>query len=270
MGTSYFYLEFLLAFHTLLSSSGKFSNPAILALEYTLVPQASYPTQLHQAIAGYEFILTKTHDPSRVVFSGDSAGGTIILSLLLHIGNTKANKAGLKSNGSGIEVGNDIKGVLPALGILISPWTTLISPLDKNTKSDYLDATNLHHYARQYCGSKFSPNDPAISPGSCKDISWWRRASPEKGFLVMWGKEEVFAPEIREWVGLLEGAGIAVNGIEESGGIHAWPVASLFLSSTRKERVKGLEAMVEFIGQKMGGRGDGVVEVGGEKAAGFE
>ena len=56
MGTSYFYLEFLLAFHTLLSDSSytgtRFSNPSILALEYTLVPQASYPTQLHQAIAG--------------------------------------------------------------------------------------------------------------------------------------------------------------------------------------------------------------------------
>ena len=80
MGTSYFYLEFLLAFHTLLSDSSytgtRFSNPSILALEYTLVPQASYPTQLHQAIAGYKFLLAKTHDLSRIIFSGDSAGGT--------------------------------------------------------------------------------------------------------------------------------------------------------------------------------------------------
>ncbi len=267
MGTSYFYLEFLLAFHSLLSTLGNFSNPAILALEYTLVPEASYPKQLHQAIAGYEFALSKTHDPSHVVFSGDSAGGTIILSLLLHIGNIKANIARIKSRGSAIDVGNDIQGVLPALAVLISPWTTLISPLDKNTKSDYLDATNLHHYARQYCGSNFQPNDPAISPGNCKDISWWRRASPEKGFLVMCGKEEVFAPEIREWVRVLERAAVEVDAREEGGGIHAWPVASLFLSSTRKERVKGLEVMVKFIGEKM--RGNGMVEVDGEKVAGL-
>lgn len=67
----------------------------------------------------------------------------------------------------------------------------------------------------------------------------------------MWGKEEVFAPEIREWVGLLKGCGLGVEGIEEAGGIHAWPVASLFLSSTRHERLKGLEALVGGIGERI-------------------
>ncbi|CZS91435.1 related to hydrolase [Rhynchosporium agropyri] len=249
MGTSRFYLEFLLAFHSLLSP--KFSNPAILALEYTLVPQASFPTQLHQAIAGYKFLLSKTHDPSRLVFSGDSAGGTLILSLLLHIGNSFSKS----KNGGKIRAvhdgGNDIQGVTPALAVLISPWTTLISPKDKNTKSDFLDANNLHHYARQYIGSQNSPDDPLISPGNCKDASWWRRAGPSKGMFVIWGKEEVFAPEIRDWVALLESADVSVEQREEEGGIHAWPVACMFLSSTREERIKGLVRIVRFIGERI-------------------
>ncbi|KAH7348782.1 Alpha/Beta hydrolase protein [Rhexocercosporidium sp. MPI-PUGE-AT-0058] len=276
MGTSYFYLEFLLAFHTLLSSPSythtKFSNPAILALEYTLVPQASYPTQLHQAIAGYKFLLTKTHDPSCIVFSGDSAGGTIILSLLLHIGNTKGNLAKGAKTKAVSAGGNDIQGVVPALAVLISPWTTLISEKDRNTKSDYLDADNLHHYARQYVGSRHSTSDPLISPGNCKDVAWWRRACPSKGLLVIWGREEVFAPEIRDWVKLLEGSDVGVTSSEETGGIHAWPVASLFLSSTREERIKGLVQIVGFIGDNMAistEGGGGMIEVDGKKVAGL-
>ncbi|KAI9055594.1 hypothetical protein LZ554_000540 [Drepanopeziza brunnea f. sp. 'monogermtubi'] len=243
MGTSYFYLEFLLAFVTLLSSTAKFANPAILALEYTLAPQASYPKQLHQAVAGY---------------SGDSAGGTLILSLLLHIGGSKASPNGMKTNISfdgkergEIEPANDIQGVVPGLAILISPWTTLISSLNQNTKSDYLDTASLHRYACQYVGPRYSPDGPSISPGNCKDVSWWRRASPGKGFFVIWGKEEVFAPEIRDWVSLVGDSKIDIRFKEEEGGIHAWPVASLFLSSTREERTKGLQTMVDFIGEKM-------------------
>lgn len=43
MGSSYFYLEFLLTWLSVLKSSGGFQNPAILSLEYTLVPDACYP-----------------------------------------------------------------------------------------------------------------------------------------------------------------------------------------------------------------------------------
>jgi hypothetical protein len=144
MGSSYFYLEFLLAFLSLLKSQGGFQNPAIFALEYTLVPDASYPTQLHQAIAGYKYILSITHNPSKICVSGDSAGATLILSLLLHLGNVSIK--GLKNiaNSSAKE---DIR---PGMAVLISPWVTLVSPKDNNTSADYLDADNLHLYARQY------------------------------------------------------------------------------------------------------------------------
>lgn len=274
MGTSYFYLEFLLAFNALLSSTASFTNPAILALEYTLVPQASYPRQLRQAVAGYKYALTKIHDPQRVVFSGDSAGGSLILCLLLHIGSTQSSLNGtktrtaLKNQGEDrTEPASDIQGVVPGLAVLISPWTTLISALDKNTKSDYLDAQNLHQYARQYVGPYHSISDPLISPGNCKDVSWWRRASPSKGFFVIWGKEEVFAPEIRKWVALMEDSEIDVGLREEEGGIHAWPVASLFLSSSRAERTKGLERMVRFIDEKLGNGDPAIIQIDAKNMA---
>lgn len=242
MGSSYFYLEFLLALLSLLSKD--FHNPAILALEYTLVPDDSYPTQLHQAIAGYKYVQSITHS-SQIIVGGDSAGASIILSLLLHLGN------GFKG---GSEIGNGIATQLglPGMAVLISPWVTLVSAKDKNTRSDYLDADNLHRYARQYSGTKISVHDPSISPGKCKDASWWRKAAPEKGFFISYGAEEVFSPEIKDLVALLEKAGVRVESQEEEGGIHAWPVASLFLCSTREQRTKGIREIVKQIRDRMG------------------
>lgn len=251
MGSSYFYLEFLLAFVCLLRGSG-FSNPAVLALEYTLVPDASYPVQLHQALAGYRYILSIIQDPSKICVSGDSAGGTIILSLLLHLAQLSQQNIKSSGNVNGIEVGEaGGQSILPGMAALISPWVTLVSPLDKNTASDYLDSFSLHQYAKQYAGSKFSVSDPFISPGKCKDVALWRKAAPSKGFFVTFGKEEVFAPEIRGLIALLKGAGIEVHTQDQVGGIHAWPVASLFLSSTMQERRKGLKAIVERIWDRM-------------------
>jgi len=243
MGSSYFYLEFFLAFVTLLKTSG-YHNPAIFALEYTLVPDKSYPVQLNEAIAGYKHVLSITHDPSRICVSGDSAGATLILSLLLHLANASKGKL----NGSSSATTED---VVPGMAVLISPWVTLVSSKDKNTPSDYLDARNLHHYAHQYARNKISLHDPLISPGKCKDVSWWRKASPSKGFFITYGTEEVFAPEIRDLVALLERAELRVEAQDQKGGIHAWPVAAPFLSSTREERQKGLKVIVEKIRKRM-------------------
>lgn len=238
MGSSYFYLEFLLAWITLLRVAG-FRNPAIFALEYTLVPDESYPVQLQQAIVGYNYVLSVTNDLSKVCVSGDSAGATLILSLLLHLAHGR--------HGSVPE-----RTILPGMAVLISPWVTLVSRKDLNTPSDYLDATNLHHYARQYANGKIAINDPLISPGNCKDTMWWKRASPSKGFFICYGSEEVFAPEVRDLLDVLKAAGARLESLEEQGGIHAWPVATLFLSSTKAERQKGLKVIVEQIRSRMG------------------
>lgn len=248
MGSSYFYLEFLIAFVSLLKSTTNFKNPALLALEYDLVPDKSYPVQLHQTIAGYNYIRSITHDPGKIVVAGDSAGATLILSLLLYLGSDKSEKI----PGAGVSANLPVVGCnRPGMAVLVSPWTTLVSSLDKNTASDYLDAANLHEYAKQYSGSKTSIHDPLISPGKCKDKLWWKDAAPAQGFFISFGAEEVFAPEIEGLIRLLNESGVKTEWQEEEGGIHAWPIASLFLCATRQKRTKGLEAMVKQIGERM-------------------
>ncbi|KAK5118336.1 hypothetical protein LTR62_002849 [Meristemomyces frigidus] len=229
MGSSYFYMEFLLAWVSLLRDAG-YANPALFALEYTLVPEATYPTQVQQALAGYKYCLSIANDPSQICISGDSAGATLVLSLLLVL----EKFAGMKDK-------------LPGLAIPISPWSIILSPNNQNTDSDYLDADSLHLYGSQYIGPNASSDDPLVSPGKCEDLARWRRASPTKGWFFVYGAEEVFAPDARNLIKRLRGAGVEVEQHEEKGWIHAWPVVKLFLCNGQRERQSGLKAMVDFM-----------------------
>ncbi|KAF2086483.1 alpha/beta-hydrolase [Saccharata proteae CBS 121410] len=228
MGSSYFYMEFLLAWVSLLRAAG-YANPALFALEYTLVPDAVYPTQVQQALAGYEHVLSVVAgDATRVCVGGDSAGATIVLSMLLSLSEHPYHRS-----------------QLPGLAAMISPWVTIVSPQNRNTPSDYLNSDSLHLYGKQYAGAKVSVSDPMVSPGNCRDLDRWANASPSRGWLFLYGSEEVLGPETRDLIDLLKKSGQHVDVNEEEGGIHAWPVAALYLGETADERLKGLRDIVE-------------------------
>jgi acetyl esterase/lipase len=233
MGSSFFYMEFLLAWVSLLKSAG-YRNPALFALEYTLVPDATYPTQLQETLAGYDYVLSLAQSSTRVVVGGDSAGATLILSFLLYMTDH-----------------TELRHQKPGLAVMISPWVTIISRNNRNTASDYLDSDSLELYGRQYIGNKVSADDPLVSPGHCRDVKKWSNASPEHGWYFLYGSEEVLGPETRELVSLLRSAGKEVDEWEEPGGIHAWPVASLYLGETREERLGGLKSIVEATKQRI-------------------
>jgi acetyl esterase/lipase len=235
MGSSYFYLEYLLTWLSVLSLSG-YDNPAIFGLDYTLVPDASFPTQVDETLRGYGHVLALAQDPSIVCVSGDSAGAALILCLLLRLGDVRPSRRGTGQ-----------QHPKPALAVLISPWATLVSTRHMNTVSDYLDVRQLHQYARQFAGSSTSVADPLVSPGCCMDSSCWKRSSPSEGIVITYGTDEVLAPDIEALVDTLEKAGVTVGVRAESGGIHAWPVASLFLSSSRDGRLEGLKTMTREI-----------------------
>jgi len=239
MGSAFFYLEFLMTWLSVLVCSG-YSNPAIFALEYTLVPDASYPTQINEAVAGYEHVLKVAQDPSIVCVSGDSAGGMLVLSLLLHLGK--------RAGGDGEQEGGIEK---PAMAMLISPWVTLLSEKKDSPGRDYLSVGQLNRYGRLLAGEMISATDPLISPGCCHDVEWWRRASPSNGYFITYGEDEILAPDIDELIRRLGQAGIAVQSEKEAGGIHAWPVASVFLSTSEEERLMGLRTMSSEIRRRM-------------------
>lgn len=232
MGSSYFYLEFLIAWITCLQDRG-YKNPAIFALEYTLVPDAQWPKQFDETRAAFRFVKDSFGDGagSRICVSGDSAGATLVLSMLLHPAALDEEPQFDKTN-------------RPALAILLSPWTHLVSKLNKNTPSDYLDNASLHRYAGQYAG-KLTRTDAVVSPGL--STGRWNKASPLDGYRIVYGSEEVFAPGIEETVKQMKDDGALVKQYSDEAGIHAWPVVKLFLGASRKERLSGLQKMTDYI-----------------------
>ncbi|MCJ1473186.1 hypothetical protein MMC13_001837 [Lambiella insularis] len=233
MGSNYFYLEPLLALLTLLKPY--YQNPAVFALEYDLVPDHAFPVQLVQASHGYNYALSLVdNDASRICVAGDSAGATLILSLLLYI----AKEPGSMER-------------KPGYATLISPWVSLVSPNNKDTPSDFLNAESLHLYGSQYAHKKQLLLDPLVSPGQCRYLDWWYRAAPSNGMYVTFGSEEVLAPEARQLVFRLRKAGVGVIVREEPGLIHAWVIARLFLGNG-DERTKGMSELAKMVALNIG------------------
>lgn len=248
MGSAYFYLEFLMVWHSLLLQAG-YENPAVFSLDYTLVPDELYPKQVNEAIAGYKHVLDIAKDSSKVCVAGDSAGGCLTLALLQELGAQAQNqrKKGASPNVRGGMVDPNTPSLpLPRMATLISPWVTLMTSLHYPSGIDYLDRKTLWKYAHEYAGESMINQHPS-SPGNCTDDELWKASCPDRGIYVIYGEEEVFAPDIEAFLKKQESLGLEIKAEKIEGGIHAWPVASLFLSSTATRRLYGLRCLVNEI-----------------------
>ena len=108
----------------------------VLALDYRLPPAAILPGPIEDALAAYRHLLDEGHAPERIVVAGDSAGGHLALSLVLH-----ALEAGLPA---------------PAALVLLSPWNDLTMSGDSMARNALLDPflppIALHRAARVALG----------------------------------------------------------------------------------------------------------------------
>lgn len=236
MGSSYFYLEFLLAWHETMCRQPGIENPAIIAVEYSLVPDAVYPKQLSEVYAAYQYTMDlMSGQTANICLAGDSAGATLLLSLLLKLST-------LIENGS--RTAEDMK---PGFCILISPWPTIVSALHENTDSDYLNTETLHLYGSKYLdATKDIPSDFEIaSPGSCTSTARWLEASPRYGYMITYGTEEVLAKDAKALIKNLIAAGQKVEAVSLDSMVHAWPVAALYLADKPEDRLRNIHNMVD-------------------------
>ncbi|KAF2641014.1 alpha/beta-hydrolase [Massarina eburnea CBS 473.64] len=100
----------------------------VLAPRYRLSPQFPFPCGLMDCLAAYLHLLEEKHDPSTIILAGDSAGGGMVLTLLVVL-----RDQGLP---------------LPAGAVLISPWCDLthsFPSLDGDGKMDYIPNRGFIH-----------------------------------------------------------------------------------------------------------------------------
>lgn len=99
----------------------------VLAPRYRLAPQFPFPCGLHDCIATY-FYLLEHFEPSQILFAGDSAGGGMVLSMLVTL--------------------RDQGCPLPAGTILLSPWVDLTHSFPSTAGDgalDYIPSHGFHH-----------------------------------------------------------------------------------------------------------------------------
>jgi len=119
----------------------------VLSLDYRLPPVAILPAPIEDALAAYRHLLDEGHAPQRIVVAGDSAGGHLALTLVLH-----AVEAGLPA---------------PAALVLLSPWTDLTmsgaSMVSNAARDPFIQPIALHRAARVALGGA-DPADWRSSP----------------------------------------------------------------------------------------------------------
>ncbi|RAK98825.1 lipase/esterase family protein [Aspergillus ibericus CBS 121593] len=99
----------------------------VFAPKYRLAPQYPFPCSLQDSLASYLYLL-EAHDPKEIILAGDSAGGGMVLSMLVIL------------RDQGIP--------LPAGAILISPWVDLTHSFPSivaDNPGDYIPPYGFRH-----------------------------------------------------------------------------------------------------------------------------
>jgi epsilon-lactone hydrolase len=127
----------------MISRIGRGGRLTAFSLRYSLAPEHPFPTAVHEALAAYTWLL-QHYKPQHIVLAGDSAGGSLVLSLLHLIA-----EGGLPN---------------PACAIAISPATdaTLASEL-KKADDVLINRNNLEFFIDAYFQDT-PRNDPIASP----------------------------------------------------------------------------------------------------------
>ena len=120
----------------------------VLSVDYRVAPENPYPAALEDAVRAYRWLLSKGYEGEQIFLAGDSAGGGLVMALVMYL--------------------KEHKEPLPRGIIAMSPWTDMTSsgesyqtnyekdPLFGKTKDSMI-------YNREYVGLE-DPKNPYISP----------------------------------------------------------------------------------------------------------
>jgi monoterpene epsilon-lactone hydrolase len=125
----------------------RLSRLRVFAANYRLAPESRFPAAIDDAVASYQWLIDQGHPAHTISLAGDSAGGGLVLALMLRV-----RDAGLPP---------------PRSAVCFSAWTDLAGDGDSIRTNDRRDAMfrteNMPGFAAAYLGGQ-SPLDPYASP----------------------------------------------------------------------------------------------------------
>jgi monoterpene epsilon-lactone hydrolase len=178
---------------------GRAARARILSIDYRLAPDYVFPAPVEDAIAAYQFLLSSGHPSHRIVPVGISAGGTIVLDLLLSA--------------------RDRKMPLPLAGVCMSPLTDMLfngESVTKNLDNDWVTPAYLNSIRSVYLAGQ-DPKDPLGSPV-------WARLYGLPRLYFQAGTHELLLSDIAAFVDKARWAGVPVQFELWEGMFHCWQV----------------------------------------------
>jgi monoterpene epsilon-lactone hydrolase len=193
----------------------------VLVLDYRLAPEHPFPAALEDSVAAYRWLLTGGIQPRHVVVVGDSAGGGLVLAMLVSL-----QQAAIP---------------LPAGAVLISPWLDLtMSDTSYTTKAevDFIDSPELILEMRQQYLGEQDPRTPLASP-------LFADLDGLPPVLIYAGSDEMLLDDAIKGAEHLHQAGVSVELQIGEGFWHTWPITA----ATRPfpEGTEALEHSGEFV-----------------------
>jgi monoterpene epsilon-lactone hydrolase len=124
------------------------SGLRVLAINYRLAPEHRFPAALEDALTAHAWMLQQGLKPENIALAGDSAGGNLVLTLMLSL--------------------RDRGEPLPAAGALMSPWTDLAATGESFQSRAAADPIHQRSMilalANGYMREGGDPFDPRVSP----------------------------------------------------------------------------------------------------------
>lgn len=193
----------------------------VALIDYRVSPEHKFPSALDDALEGWEYLLSQGYTPEKTVFVGDSAGGNLVLSLLL-----KMRDMGYK---------------MPKSAVCMSPWTDMTlsgsSYIDnfkndvmfggKNEVSKEMVDDMLKYEIFSFVGDADRKN-PYVSPlyGDFRNF-------PKTFFLV--GSDEILLSDTLNIKAKMDEAGIETKLIIGEKMFHVWPLFGKLFPEAKKD-----------------------------------
>ena len=193
----------------------------VFAVDYRRPPEHPFPTPIMDCIEAYQYLLSNFVDPARIVFAGDSAGGSLVASVSM-----KVHEMGLPR---------------PAGGLMLSPWVDLsdagiTDSWYRNESYDYLPQALAKYFASQYMGSL--TNDALASPLYSQHLCALPRLHVEVG------ECEVLHDQILSFCEKVKASGVEVDIRVRADMVH---VFCLFSFTGLKQCKDAFVSMGEFV-----------------------
>ena len=170
----------------LLAALGRVSGTRGLMIDYRLAPEHPFPAAADDCFAAWNWMLTTGFDPARVVFAGDSSGGTLALVTAM-----RARDEGLP---------------LPAAMVLLSPVLDLTFSGASFARNDGIDPV-FRASAAGRIGEWYAPGrdhaDPRISP-------LFGKVEGLPPAMLLAGSSEILLDDTLRLAARLEGARLSV------------------------------------------------------------